>query len=196
MSIFLINNADFISLNRQDTKKAIERQFGINHLGHFLLTTLLLDRTLPGSRIVNVASGAHKAGKIDFEDINLCRGYNVVKTYSQSKLANVFFTRELAERLKGKGITVNSCHPGAVAANMGVDREMEFGKTITGMLKPFFLTPAEGAGTAIFLATDESVRHISGGYFYKCRIAKSSKRSKSRWTARKLYELSERMVEA
>ena len=147
-----------------------------------------------GSRIVNVASGAHKVGRIHFDDINLRHGYNVVKAYSQSKLANVLFTRELAVRLKGRGITVNCCHPGAVATNMGVDRETGFGKTITGLLKPFFLTPAEGAATAIYLATDEAVSHISGGYFYKCRIAESSKRSKSRKLAKRLYELSEEMV--
>ena len=190
----LVNNAGFISLDRQETKEGIERQFGINHLGHFLLTMLLVDQMRAGSRIIVVASGAHKVGKIHFDDINLCHGYNVVKAYSQSKLANVLFTRELAVRLKDRGITVNCCHPGAVATNMGVDRETGFGKTITGLLKPFFLTPAEGAATAIYLAADEEVRHISGGYFYKCRIAKSSKRSKSRKTARKLFELSEEMV--
>ena len=118
----------------------------------------------------------------------------MVKAYSQSKLANVLFTRELAARLKGRGITVNCCHPGAVATNMGVDRETGFGKTITGLLKPFFLTPAQGAATAIYLASDDAVAHISGGYFYKCRIAKSSRQSKSRKTARRLYELSEELV--
>lgn len=190
----LVNNAGFISLDRQETANGFERQFGINHLGHFLLTTLLLDWMRADSRIVIVASGAHKAGKIHFDDINLHHGYNVVKAYSQSKLANVLFTRELAARLKGRGITVNCCHPGAVATNMGVDRETGFGKTITGLLKPFFLTPAQGAATAIYLASDDAVAHISGGYFYKCRIAKSSKRSKSRKTARRLYELSEELV--
>ena len=190
----LVNNAGFISLDRQETKDGIERQFGINHLGHFLLTTLLLEWMPAGSRIVNVASGAHKVGSIHFDDINLCHGYNVVKAYSQSKLANVLFTRELAVRLKGRGVTVNCCHPGAVATNMGVDRETGFGKTITGLLKPFFLSPAEGAATAIYLATDEAVSYISGGYFYKCRIAKSSKRSKSRKLAKRLFKLSEEMV--
>ena len=80
-------------------------------------------------------------------------------------------------------------------SDQGADRETGFGKTITGLLKPFFLTPAEGASTVIFLATDESVRNISRGYFYKYRIAKFLKRSKSRRTVRKLYQLSERMVE-
>ena len=191
----LVNNAGFISLDRQETKEGMEKQFGINYLGHFLLTTLLLDWMGPGARIVNVASGAHKVGKIHFDDINLTHGYNVVRAYSQSKLANVLFTRELAERLRKRKITVNCCHPGAVATNMGVDRETGFGKTITGLLRPFFQTPEEGAETAVYLATDEAVRKISGGYFYRCQIAKSSKRSKSRKTAGRLYELSERLVD-
>lgn len=190
----LVNNAGFISLDRQETKEGIERQFGINHLGHFLLTTQLLDLMGPGARIVNVASGAHKVGKIHFDDINLKKGYNVVKAYSQSKLANVLFTRELAGRLKKKRISVNCCHPGAVATNIGIDRETGFGKTVTGLLKPFFQTPAEGARTAIYLASDPAVANVTGGYFYMCKPAKSSKLSKDRALARKLYELSEEMV--
>ena len=172
----------------------MERQLGINHLGHFLLTMQLLDLMVPGSRIVNVASGAHKVGKIHFDDINLQNGYNVVKAYSQSKLANVLFTRELARRLKKRRISVNCCHPGAVATNMGVDRETGFGKTVTGLLAPFFQTPAEGARTAVYLATDEAVANKTGGYFYRCRPARSSKRSKDRELARKLFEYSWELV--
>ena len=192
----LVNNAGFISLDRQETKEGVERQFGINHLGHFLLTTQLLDLMKPGSRIVVVASGAHKVGRIHFDDINLRRHFNVITAYSQSKLANVLFTRELARRLKKRRITVNCCHPGAVATNIGIDRETGFGKTITGLLKPFFQTPAEGARTAIYLAVSDEVRNITGGYFYRCRIATSSKRSKSRKLAKRLFVLSEKMVHA
>lgn len=191
----LINNAGFISLDRQLTDDGFERQFGINHLGHFALTEQLIPFMKEGSRIVVVASGAHKAGKIHFDDIGLEKGYNVVKAYGQSKLANVLYTRELAVRLTERGITVNCCHPGAVATNMGVSRDTGFGKTITGMLKPFFLTPEEGARTAVFLATDPSVQHISGEYFYKCEVAKSSAASKDMETAAKLYELSKKMTE-
>ena len=190
----LVNNAGFISLDRQLTKEGLERQFGINHIGHFLLTKELLELMGKGSRIVNVASGAHKTGKIHFDDINLTKGFNVIKAYSQSKLANVLFTRELARRVADRGITVNCCHPGAVATNIGIDRDTGFGKTITGLLKPFFQTPMEGARTAIFLASDKSVENITGGYFYKCKIAKSSKRSKSKKLAKKLFELSEKLV--
>jgi NAD(P)-dependent dehydrogenase (short-subunit alcohol dehydrogenase family) len=157
----LVNNAGFIALNRQETKEGLEMQFGVNYVGHFLLTSLLIDRMQPGARIVNVSSGAHKIGKIHFEDINLERGFNVFKAYGQSKLATVLYTRELAKRLKAKGITVNCCHPGAVATNMGVDRNTGFGKTVTRMLKPFFLTPEEGARTAVFLASDPSVKDVT-----------------------------------
>lgn len=190
----LVNNAGFISLDRQETKEGLERQFGINHIGHFLLTTSLLDLMGEGSRIVVVASGAHKTGKIHFDDINLHKGFNGFKAYSQSKLANVLFTRELARLVKDKGITVNCCHPGAVATNIGIDRETGFGKTVTGLLKPFFQTPEQGARTAVFLATDDSVADVSGEYFYKCKIAKSSKRSKDMELAKELFEFSSKLI--
>lgn len=190
----LVNNAGFISLDRQETGEGLERQFGINHIGHFLLTMSLLDLMGEGGRIVNVASGAHKAGKIHFDDINLTKGFNVIKAYSQSKLANVLFTRELARRIKDRGITVNCCHPGAVATNIGIDRDTGFGKTVTRLLKPFFQTPEQGARTAIFLASDDSVSDVTGEYFYKCRIAKSSKRSKDMELAKKFFEFSEELT--
>ena len=190
----LVNNAGFIALDRQETKEGIERQFGINHLGHFLLTLELLDIMSAGARIVNVASGAHKVGKIHFDDINLTKGFNVVTAYSQSKLANVLFTRELAKRLKNRKITVNCCHPGAVATNMGIDRKTGFGKTVTSMLKPFFLTPEEGARTAVFLAADDSVSNITGGYFYRCKIATPARQAKDPAAAKRLFELSEELT--
>ena len=190
----LVNNAGFISLDRQETKEGLERQFGVNHIGHFLLTMGILPLMREGSRIVNVASGAHKAGRIHFNDINLHRGFNVITAYSQSKLANVLFTKELSLRLKNRGIAVNCCHPGAVATNMGVDRKTSFGRNITRMLKPFFLTPEEGAKTAIFLASDESVRNITGEYFYNCKVTRSSRRSRNPHLARKLFHLSMKMI--
>lgn len=190
----LVNNAGFISIDRRITKNGLEMQFGVNHIGHFLLTNLLLNSLNSGARIVNVASGAHKTGKIHFDDINLTRGFNVIKAYSQSKLANVLFTRELASRLKEKNISVNCCHPGAVATSIGVDRDTGFGRIITGMLRPFFQTPAQGASTAIYLASDDNVKDITGEYFYKCKIAKSSKRSKDMSLAKKLYDFSWELI--
>jgi NAD(P)-dependent dehydrogenase (short-subunit alcohol dehydrogenase family) len=113
----LINNAGVILPKRHETKDGFELQFGVNHLGHFLLTNLLLDLLIASapSRIVNVASGAHKVGKIYFEDINLRNNFNLIRAYSQAKLANVLFTYELSDRLKGTGVTANCLHPGAVA---------------------------------------------------------------------------------
>lgn len=190
----LINNAGVISLDRRETVDGLEEQFGVNHIGHFLLTLRLLDLMKRGSRIIVVASGAHKIGKIHYENYNLTKGFHVVKAYGQSKLANILFTRELADRLKSRGITVNCCHPGAVATSMGVDRNSGFGKSITALLKPFFLTPEEGARTAIYLATSPEGGRVTGKYFYRNQIAKTAKAAKSRIQARRLFELSEKIT--
>ena len=107
----------------------------------------------------------------------------------------MLFTRELAVRLKNRGITVNCCHPGAVATNIGISRDTGFGKTVTGMLKPFFQTPEQGAQTAIYLASSDDVRDITGEYFYRCRIAKSSKRSQDMELAMRFFALSEKLVD-
>lgn len=187
----LVNNAGVISMDRRETADGLEEQFGVNHIGHFILTLRLLDCMEGGSRIVITASGAHKVGKIHFNDYNLKKRFHVIKAYSQSKLANVLFTRELAARIKNRGITVNCCHPGAVATSMGVDRTTGFGKSITSLLKPIFLTPEEGARTAIYLATNSEVSRVTGKYFYQCKLARTSKTAKNRTIAKQLFELSE-----
>lgn len=190
----LINNAGVVTLDRRETADGLEEQFGVNHIGHFMLTLRLLDRMKRGSRIVVVASGAHKVGKIHFDDYNLKKGFNAIKAYSQSKLANILFTRELADTVKSRGITVNCCHPGAVATAMGVDRATGFGKSITGALKPIFLTPEEGAKTAIYLATSHEGGKVTGKYFYRCQISPTSQSAKSRKLAKQLFELSENIT--
>jgi NAD(P)-dependent dehydrogenase (short-subunit alcohol dehydrogenase family) len=190
----LVNNAGVVSLDRRETADGLEEQFGVNHIGHFLLTLRLLDMMKKGSRVVVVTSGAHKVGKIHFEDYNLNKGFHAVKAYGQSKLANILFTRELADRIKTRGITVNCCHPGAVATSMGVDRNTGFGKTLTGFLKPVFLTPEEGAKTAIYLATSPEGGKVTGRYFYRCQISKTSKAAKSKKEAKQLFELSENLT--
>lgn len=190
----LVNNAGVVSLDRRETYDGLEEQFGVNHIGHFLLTLRLLKKMKRGSRIIVVASGAHKVGKIYFDDYNLTKSFNPIKAYSQSKLANILFTRELAQRVKDKGITVNCCHPGAVATSMGVDRITGFGSKATGLLKPIFLTPEEGAKTAIYLATSPEGAKVTGKYFYRCQLATTSKAAKSRRQAKELFELSERIT--
>jgi len=193
----LVNNAGVISLSRRETVDGLEEQFGVNHIGHFLLTLGLISCMKKGSRIINVASGAHKIGKIHFDDYNLTKGFKllyVIRAYGQSKLANILFTRELAERLRDREIMVNCCHPGAVATSIGVDRNTGFGKGITSCLKPFFLTPEEGAMTAVYLATEAMGGMVTGKYFYRNQMAKTSKAAKSRKMARELFQLSENIT--
>lgn len=190
----LVNNAGVVSLKRRLTEDGLEEQFGVNHIGHFLLTLRLLDAMKAGSRIVVVASGAHKIGRIHFEDINLKWFFNPVTAYSQSKLANILFTRELAERLKERGITVNCCHPGAVATSMGIDRDTGFGKTVTKLLKPYFITPEMGASTAVYLATSPDAEKITGKYFYRCWMSRTSKAAKSKKDAKRLFAFSEKIT--
>jgi len=192
----LVNNAGVILPGRHETIDGFELQFGVNHLGHFLLTHLLLDLLIESapSRIINVASGAHKIGKIHFEDINLKKNYRVWRAYAQSKLANILFTYELAERLKDTKVTVNCLHPGAVATSMGINRDTGFGTFITRILKPFFQTSAKGAETASYLATSHNVDEISGKYFYRKKPISSSKKTYDRTLAKKLWDLSEEMT--
>ncbi|WNR44452.1 SDR family oxidoreductase [Paenibacillus roseipurpureus] len=192
----LVNNAGVVNLTRKTTADGFEAMMGVNHLGHFLLTQLLLDAIVraPQGRIVNVSSGAHKIGRIDWTNPHLQRGFRVWHGYAQSKLANILFTRELAMRLAGTAATANSLHPGAVATNIGVDRDTGFGKAVLAMARPFFLTPAQGADTAVYLASSPDVRTVSGEYFYRRKIAPVSARAKDDALARQLWSWSEAQV--
>ncbi|GMX62866.1 SDR family oxidoreductase [Paenibacillus elgii] len=192
----LINNAGVVAVKRQTTADGFEAMMGVNHLGHFLLTNLLLEPLLrsPQGRVVTVSSGAHKIGNIHFDDPHLTKGYSVWKGYAQSKLANILFTKELAERLKGTKATANSLHPGAVGTHLGVDRATGFGGKIHALLRPFFLTPEEGARTTVYLASSPEVSSISGEYFYRKRIAPVSARAQDMELARRLWAWSEQEV--
>ena len=178
------------------TEDGNELQFGVNHLGHFLLTNLLLDRMIASApaRIINVSSGAHKIGDIHFDDVNLQKNYRLWRAYAQSKLANILFTYALSERLEGKEVTVNCLHPGAVATNMGINRSTGFGTLITRLLKPFFQTAKKGAETTIYLATSDEVANVTGKYFYRKKPIQSSKRSYDKKLAERLWTLSEEMT--
>ncbi|MBP1963968.1 NAD(P)-dependent dehydrogenase (short-subunit alcohol dehydrogenase family) [Paenibacillus aceris] len=192
----LVNNAGVVTVKRQTTSDGFEAMIGVNHLGHFLLTRLLLEAITraPQGRIVNVSSGAHKIGRFDFDNPHLTRGFRVWRGYAQSKIANIWFTRELAKRLTGTAVTVNSLHPGAVGTNIGVDRDTGFGKAVHRMMRPFFLTPAQGAETAIFLASSPDVSAVSGEYFYKKKIAPISDKAKDDAFAGRFWAWSEREV--
>lgn len=192
----LINNAGVITRERQFSEDGYELQFAVNHLGHFLLTTELLPLLTESApaRVVTVSSGAHKIGRIDLDDINLDRRYTVFGAYARSKLANVLFTRELARRLRGSGVTANSLHPGGVATNFSIDRETGAGSRIMRTVSLFMSSPEKGAETPVYLATSPDVAGISGEYFVKKRRRKPSQRALDDTLARRLWEESERIT--
>ena len=147
----LVNNAGLILSERTETKDGFEATFGINHLGPFLLTTLLLDRIIASApaRIVNVSSTAHRSARrgLDFDDLQSTKRYTGMQAYGRSKLANILFTTELARRLEGTGVTANAVHPGTVATGFARDGDANgvfaFGVKV---IKPFVLTPEKGRG--------------------------------------------------
>ncbi|MNN68128.1 oxidoreductase [compost metagenome] len=137
-----------------------------------------------------VASGAYKIGKLYLEDPTLSRGFNPGKAYARSKLANILFTRELAARLQGTRVTVNCVHPGAVGTSIGVNRETGFGRTLLKLLSNFFLTPEQGADTAIYLATAPDLGNVSGQYYYRRKVQELSPRAKNDDEAARLWKWS------
>jgi retinol dehydrogenase 14 len=187
----LINNAGVFRSERITTADGIEATFAVNHLAYFLLTNLLLDRLKASapSRIVNVASADHSNGAIDFDDLQGEKGYGGAKAYSQSKLANVLFTYELARRLQGTGVTANCLHPGVVGTNLGSGVSGAFGFVVRA-LRPLMKSPEKGAETSIYLASSPEVEGVSGGYFVKKAEARSSKASHDERLATRLWEAS------
>jgi retinol dehydrogenase-14 len=188
----LINNAGGFHSKRITTADGLETTFAVNHLAYFLLTNLLLDvlEASAPSRVVNVSSGDHSNGTIDFDDLQGEKGYKGAKAYSQSKLANVLFTYELARRLEGTGVTANCLHPGAgVRTNFGSGVSGIFGFTVRA-LRPLMKSPEKGAETSIYLASSPEVQGLSGRYFVKKAGARSSDASRDERTARGLWEVS------
>ncbi|KAL4238819.1 hypothetical protein ACF0H5_003526 [Mactra antiquata] len=194
----LINNAGVMRCPHWKTEDGFEMQLGTNHLGHFLFTNLLLDRIKDSapSRIVNVSSLAHTRGKINFDDINSEKKYHPGVAYSQSKLANVLFTRELSKRLEGTNVTANSLHPGVILTELG--RHMKFTlwkKLLVYPMLPLFMkTPNQGAQTNIYCAVAEELDTVSGKYFSDCAVDEEAEQAKDDDVASRLWTLSEQMV--
>lgn len=195
----LINNAGVLSVKRQETQDGLELHFGVCHVGHFLLTNTLLGNMGPGSRIVMVGSVAHKAGHINFDDLAMTRRYSVAAAYARAKLCNMLYTTELARRLSGTGITVNCVHPGAVITGIGANRGRGHGentrlrKGAGVLLRPFLKDSAQGAATAVYVATSPQCEGITGGYFANCKQAKPAKRAIDSALSAKLWAASERI---
>ena len=191
----VINNAGLVLGGRRVTEDGFEHVFAVNHLAPFLLTNLLLPK-LTGSapaRVVMVTSDAHTAAKLDLDDPNLEHGWNSWRSYANSKLANILFTRELARRLDGTGVTANCAHPGVVRTGFG--RE---GKPLlrlgTAIARPFFLSPERGADTIVYLASSPDVAGETGGYYVKRQRREPSAAARDDAAARKLWDISDRLT--
>ncbi|XP_063076372.1 retinol dehydrogenase 12 [Engraulis encrasicolus] len=191
----LINNAGVMMCPYSKTADGFEMQFGVNHLGHFLLTFLLLDlikRSAP-ARIINVSSMAHSWGTIQFEDINSEQHYHSRRAYGQSKLANILSTRSLANRLKGSGVNVYVVHPGVVRTEL--KRHMNIPLLIMWkVVRPFTKTIVQGAQTSIYCAVEPTLDTQSGEYYSNCAPASCSRAARDDDVAEKLWDLSCQML--
>tara|TARA_B000000477_G_scaffold109987_1_gene103212 strand:- start:1266 stop:2129 length:864 start_codon:yes stop_codon:yes gene_type:complete len=193
----LINNAGVVNTSYHETGEGIENTFAVNHLGYFLFTNLLLQK-LKGhdeTRIVNVSSAAHSFVKeMQWEDINFKNNFGQgLRSYGQSKLANLLFTRYLAIKLSTDNISVNAIHPGGVNTSLGSQNKAWYSKPLRLILKPFFRSPLKGAESIIYLATKQD-DGVTGEYFVDSKIHKSSTYSKNLEEAHKLWDLSEKLV--
>jgi len=188
----LVNNAGVVNLRHTTTADGVETVFAVNHLAPFLLTNLLLDhlRASAPARVVTVASDAHRfVTGVAFEDRGHEHRYRWARVYGQSKLANILFTAELARRLAGSGVTATCLHPGAVGTRLGQNNGW-WATLLTRALRPFFRTPAEGADTAVYLASAPEVDGQSGGYFVNRSPRRPSKAAEDAAMAARLWDVS------
>ncbi len=188
----LVNNAGGFWAHRHVTADGLEHTFALNHLAPFLLTSLLLDRLTASApaRIVTVASAAHAQGRIDFGDLQGERNYSGQRAYSQSKLANVMFTYELARRLDGTGVTATVCHPGMVRTSFGAEDQATYFAVMTRVARLFMKTPAQGASTPVYLASSPEVEGVTGRYFVDRKPKASSRASYDTTGATRLWQAS------
>ncbi|MEY3901445.1 MAG: hypothetical protein RL189_751 [Pseudomonadota bacterium] len=198
----LVNNAGAIFGERRTTENGLELTFATNHLNYFVMSHLFLDLLKKGtaeskqaSRIVNVASEAHRAVRgetVDWQFEN--SPYKPMEVYGLSKLANILFTRELAAQLNPAEITVNCLHPGVVRTGFGTQGDWGFLGTLFNLARPFFISPEKGARTSLFLASESQVSQVTGRYFKNCSEAKPSSLAFNDSMAKNLWETSRRIT--
>jgi NAD(P)-dependent dehydrogenase (short-subunit alcohol dehydrogenase family) len=186
----LVENAGVMTQKRQLTADGLEMNFGVNHVGHFLLTELLLPllKASAPSRIVVVSSNMHSSGKIDFDDIAMEKSWN--GSYPRSKLANMLFVRALAKRLDGTKVVVNGLHPGVISTDLARD----YAAPVRLMAKWFFKSPEQGARTSLYLATAPEVAEISGRYFADAKEKQPGAAALDDALAERLWTETERLV--
>jgi NAD(P)-dependent dehydrogenase (short-subunit alcohol dehydrogenase family) len=191
----LVNNAGLVRAKREETVDGFEMTFAVNHLAYFLLTHLLLDRLKAAApaRIVNVSSNAHLRSRFDFDDIDRIQRFAPYGVYAQSKLANVWFTRALARRLEGTGVTVNALHPGVVRTNIAGSGWHPLAVAFR-FLGRFYLTPEQGAETSIFLASSPDVAGVTGQYFNRKKSVRAAPSAYNDEDAERLWRISAEMV--
>jgi len=191
----LINNAGALFSDRRVTPESLELTFALNHMAYFVLTEALRDKLVASApaRIVSTSSTAHQGASLDFDDLQSARGYGGFKVYGRSKLANILFTRELARRLAGTGVTANCFHPGVVATRFG-SSSGGFASLVIPLLRPFFLSPAQGADTLVYLASAPDVAKTTGEYFVKRRVVTPSSAARDDKAAKRLWEASEALA--
>jgi retinol dehydrogenase 12 len=191
----LVNNAGALFSSRQVTEDGLEKHFAVNHMAYFVLTEGLSERLFAAApaRVVSTASGAHYGARLDLADLQTEKGYNGVLAYQRSKLYNIMWTRELARRWAGKGVTANCFHPGFVASR--------YGNNAGGLLaiavrisKLLAISPEKGARTLIWLATSPEVANVNGGYFAKCRLTAPSHDAENDAATRQLWDVSARIA--
>jgi retinol dehydrogenase-14 len=190
----LVNNAGMVTPGRKLTVDGFETLFQVNHLSPFLLTNLLLPsvKDAAPSRIVFVASNAAQSAILDFDDLQLAKGWSMMKAYGRSKLGNIMFTYALARRLEGTGVTVNALHPGFVGSRIG--NKGGAADLLWALIKPFALSPAQGAETAVYAAISPEMEGVSGQYLIKKKPVRSSDLSYDFAAGEKLWAMSAEMV--
>ncbi len=191
----LVNNAGLIHDKRELTVDGLERTFALNHLAAFLLTyelRELLAASAP-ARVVTVSSMGHRFARFEWDDLaKMERWKGQTAVYGVSKLCNIWFAKEAARKLAPRRVTSNALHPGGVASNFGASGSWMF-RVGPKLLKPFMLTPAQGARTSIYLASSPDVETVSGEYFVKCKIATPSKKARDEASAQRLWQMSEQL---
>ncbi|GAB4193160.1 MAG: SDR family oxidoreductase [Roseiflexaceae bacterium] len=195
----LVNNAGGLFFERQTTQEGLEMTFAVNHMAYFLLTNLLLDVLTASApaRIINIASNAESAGRIDFDDLQHARRrpFNSFNAYAQSKLANLLFTYELAGRLQGSGVTVNAVRPGPVATNFGAGGRGLF-RLFPLIFRTIGQSAEQGAQTAIYLASSPEVEGVTGKVFYHCKEVQPSHQARDVALQQRLWQASEELIAA
>ena len=192
----LINNAGALFNPRQETADGLEMTFATNHMAYFVLTHGLRERlaATPGARVVSTASDAHKGARLDFADLQARHGYSAFKVYGRSKLANILFTRELARKLAGTGVTANCLHPGFVATRFGDNSQGPIKYLIGAAKQLIAISPRKGSDTIVYLASSPEVAQASGGYYYKNKPAQPTAEARDDASAKRLWEDSEKLA--